>query len=191
MPKYGLPGRRGTARYRVRLQAPQPSWDKRVHRLADLDPFFVELTRIEYPPDGDLQKRMPVPLFLQGGTHVVAIRSAVGDTRLINTVEEISVKIDPADLTGIGIILDADTASSPATGTPRSGTGSGRRTFPSLMMPGDVSATTPRFGAFVLPDNQAQGTLEDILLECGQQVYPGLFSTATTHVDAAFQDQSL
>ena len=51
--------------------------------------------------------------------------------------------------------------------------------------------TTPRYGAFVLPDNQAQGTLEDILLECGGLVYPGLLSTATAHVNAASQDQSL
>lgn len=42
-----------------------------------------------------------------------------------------------------------------------------------------------------MPDNQSKGTLEDILLECGRQVYPGLYKTAAAHVDAALQDQSL
>jgi hypothetical protein len=165
---------------------------KRVQFLADLDPFFTRLvSRLTYPPDGDLQKRVPVPLFLQGATHAVAIHGAVGDTRLIDTVEENFYEIDYARLTGVGIILDSDTSSPPTERYAAIRDGLRAKNFPFPDGSGVVSAGTPRLGAFVLPDNQAQGTLEDVLLECGQQVYPGLYSTAVTHVDAGLQDSSL
>jgi hypothetical protein len=159
--------------------------------VADLDPFFVELTRLEFPPSGNLQKRMPVPLFLRSPTHVVAVQVAMGDTRQINTLEEDSIKLDLARLTGIGIFLDADAAISPVGRYVRVRDGLRAKNFAFPGDPGIVSEGAPRLGAFVLPDNRSQGTLEDILLECGRQVYPGLVATATAHVDAAFQDASL
>jgi hypothetical protein len=162
----------------------------RVRLEKDLDPLFLPLIPRDYPPDGDLQKRMPIPLFLQSATHAVAVHSARGDTRLIEMVEEDSIKIDPAHLTGIGVLLDAD-AVSPVDRYFAIRDGFRAKGFPFPDDAGVVSPVPPRLGAFVLPDNQAQGTLEDILLECGQRIYPGLLSTATTHVDAAFQDQSL
>ena len=163
----------------------------RVQFKADLDPFFHPLTEYEFPMDGDLMKRIPVPLFLQSDSHLVAVHAAIGDTRLIDTVEENALAIDHNQLTGVGIILDTDSTKSPSDRYAAVRDGLRAKNFPFPDDAGLLSATTPRFGAFVLPDNQAQGTLEDILLECGALVYPGLLSTATAHVDAAFQDQSL
>ena len=60
----------------------------RVKMMDALDPFFVPLVPRSFPPDDDLQKRVPVPLFSQSGTHSVAVHSAIGDSRLIQTVEE-------------------------------------------------------------------------------------------------------
>jgi len=40
----------------------------RVHLEKDLDRFLSPLIPREYPPGGDLQKRMPIPLFLQSET---------------------------------------------------------------------------------------------------------------------------
>lgn len=76
MPKYGYLVVEGPhdAEFVYRLLSPFGM--KRVQLVANLDPFFVELTRIEYPPDGDLEKRMPVPLFLQSATHAVAVHRA-------------------------------------------------------------------------------------------------------------------
>ena len=44
----------------------------------------------------------------------MAVHSAVGDTRLIQTVEENATLLDRASLTGIGVILDSDSMVSPA-----------------------------------------------------------------------------
>lgn len=163
----------------------------RVQFKANLDVFFHPLTEYDFPLDGDLMKRIPVPLFLQNDSHVVAVHSATGDSRLIETVEENAFEIDHARLTGVGVILDADSDKPPNDGYTAIRDGLRAKNFPFPDDAGSLSATTPRFGAFVLPDNQAQGTLEDILLECGGLVYPSLLVTATTHVDAASQDQSL
>jgi hypothetical protein len=191
MPKYGYLVVEGPHDVEFVYRLLSPFGMSRVRLEKDLDPFFVPLIPRDYPPDGDLQKRMPIPLFLQSPTHAVAVRSAVGDTRLINAIEEDTFKLDPSLLTGIGVLLDADTAISPGDRYIAIRDGLRAKNFSFLDDAGVVSPAAPRLGAFVLPDNQSQGTLEDILLECGRQVYPGLFSTATAHVDAAFQDQSL
>jgi hypothetical protein len=134
-----------------------------------------------------------MPLFLQSQSHAVAIPFAGGDTGLTATVQGAATAIDFNALTGVGIILDADSDKSPSDRYVTLRDGLRAKGFPFPDDPGVVSSTppTPRFGAFVLPDNQAQGTLEDLLLECGQLVYASLLATATIHVDTASQDQSL
>jgi hypothetical protein len=191
MPKYGYLVVEGPHDVEFVYRLLRPFGMRRVRFEKDLDPSFLPLIPRDYPPGGDLEKRMPVPLFLQSATHTAAVQGAGGDTRLINTIEERSVTIDFARLTGIGILLDSDTVTSPADRYVGIRDGLRAKGFAFPEDAGVVSPTTPRFGAFVLPDNQTQGTLEDIVLECGQHVYPGLFATATTHVDAALRDQSL
>jgi hypothetical protein len=190
MPKYGYLVVEGPHDIEFVYRLLSPLGLRRIRLEADGDPFFTPLIPHDYPPDGDLQERMPVPLFLQSGTHAIAVHGAAGDARLIQTLEENTVLIGLAGLTGVGIILDADTDQSPVD---RYVTIRDQLRAKNLAFPDDagvVSPTTPRLGAFVLPDNQAPGTLEDILLECGQLVYAGLLSTAT-HVNAASQDPSL
>jgi hypothetical protein len=162
----------------------------RVRHLADLDSFLVPLVPRSFPPDGDLQKRVPVPLFLQSRTHAVAIHSATGDTRLIQTVEENATLLDRASLTGIGVVLDSDSVA-PADRYLAVRDGLRVKGYALPDGPGVVSVGTPRLGAFVLPDNTARGTLEDILLDCARHVYPTLLQIATTHVDSALGDTSL
>jgi hypothetical protein len=48
--------------------------------------------------------------------------------------------------------------------------------------PGVVFAGPPRSGVFVLPDNIAAGTLEDVLLEAGQVAYSKLLANAASFV---------
>ncbi len=164
---------------------------RRVRLEADLDPFFAPLVPHTFPPDGDLQKRVPVPLFLQSRTHAVAVHSAVGDTRLIQTVEENATLLDRASLTGIGVVLDSDSSVAPADRYKAIRDGLRAKGYSLPDDPGVVSEGTPRLGAYILPDNLSGGTLEDILIECAQHAYPTLLSTAAVHVDAAFGDNSL
>jgi hypothetical protein len=172
MPKYGYVVVEGPHDVELVYRLLSPHGLARIQQLAALDPFLVPLVPRSFPPDGDLQKRVPVPLFLQSGTHAVAVHSAVGDTRLIQTVEENATLLDPASLTGIGVILDSDLMVSPA-----------------------VRHSAIRDGlrakGYSLPDNLSGGTLEDILIDCAQHAYPSLLSTAAVHVDTAFGDNSL
>jgi hypothetical protein len=99
--------------------------------------------------------------------------------------------VDSTRLTGVGILLDADTDKSPPDRYAPIRDALRTKGFAFPDNAGIVSPATPHFGAFVMPDNQSQGALEDILLECAEQVYARLLASATAHVDAAFRDASL
>lgn len=58
-------------------------------------------------------------------------------------------------------------------------------------VPGDVTAGSPRFGAFVLPDNSSVGNLEDLLIECAESVYRNILINARLYVEAAKMDPTL
>ncbi len=166
---------------------------QRVRMEAVLDSFLRPLIPREYPPGGDLQRRMSTPLFLQSPTHSVAIHSAVGDSRLVGTVQENLSILDRASLSGIGILFDADsektTSAADRYEAIKREAASHGMAFPDD--PGAVSPGPPRMGAFVLPDNQVSGTLEDLLLECALSAYPNLLASATAHVDNADTDGTL
>jgi hypothetical protein len=49
---------------------------------------------------------------------------------------------------------------------------------------GEVANVKPLFGIFVLPDNQHQGTLEDILLETAEINYAHLSSAAKAYIES-------
>ena len=54
--------------------------------------------------------------------------------------------------------------------------------------PGEIAEGSPRFGIFIFPDNATQGTIEDLLIECGDAVYPNLIQGATTYVNGVNLD---
>jgi hypothetical protein len=191
MPKYGLLVVEGPHDVEFVYRLLSPSGLARVQLDDHVDPFLKPLIPRIYPPDGDLLKRVSVPLFLQSATHAVAILSAIGDTRLVQTLEENAAVLDVAKLTGIGIILDSD---SEKTARERYNAIRDRLLAVGYVLPdagGSVRPEPPRVGAFVLPDNLAQGTLEDILLDCAQHTYPTLLATAMMHVEAASVDVNL
>jgi hypothetical protein len=191
MPKYGYLVVEGPHDVELVYRLLSPHGLVRIRDLADLDPFLVPLVPRSFPPAGDLQKRVPVPLFLQSATHAIAVHSAVGDTRLIQTVEENGKLLDPVGLTGIGVIFDSDSVETPADRYAQIRDGLRGIGYPLPDNAGTVTTGPPRLGAFVLPDNLTNGTLEDVLLECAQHAYRTVLMTATTHVDAAFADGSL
>jgi len=193
MPKYGFVVVEGPHDIEFVYRLLRPFGLVRVRMEATLDPFFGPLIPREYPPDGDLQKRMETPLFLQSATHAVAVHSATGDSRLVETVQENITILDLTRFTGFGIILDADLAktSSAADRYKVIQYGMAAIGHPLTGLAGQITGGPPKRGAFVLPDNTSPGTLEDLLLECGYATYPSLLASAITHVDAAAVDGTL
>jgi hypothetical protein len=132
----------------------------------------------QFPHADDLLRRMPVPTFFKSDTHSIALHSAIRDTNIINTIEEtLAITSWEANrLVGLGIVLDADSKVSP------------KERFDNIKdrlqpldliselpdLPGTVAMGKPRCGIFIMPDNRSAGTLEDLLLECAEQVYPSL-----------------
>ena len=76
MPKYGYVVVEGPHDVEFVCQLLGPRRLRRVQFEKDFDPFFHRLIPHSYPPNGDLLKRVPVPLFLQNDTHAVAIHTA-------------------------------------------------------------------------------------------------------------------
>jgi hypothetical protein len=108
MPKYGYLVVEGPHDVEFAYRLLSPFGFGRVQHIDTLDPFWTDLVPTDFPPNGDLQKRVPVPLFLQSDSHSLAIHSAIGDTRLVQTVEENAALIELNQVTGIGLMLDSD-----------------------------------------------------------------------------------
>jgi len=56
---------------------------------------------------------------------------------------------------------------------------------------GTIKKGFPNLGAFVLPDNQTAGTLEDLLIESAEQIYPCLLKMAKNYVSDAKHNAGL
>jgi hypothetical protein len=153
---------------------------KRVELLSELDRFWHPLIPRNFPPDGNnFLKRVPIPVFFQNHNHSVAIHSAGSDTRLIQTIQESSVLINPEQLTGIGLVADADISATEQFNSLKK-----TADFFSLPdNPGEILKTSPKIGVFILPDNSSEGTLEDILLKCAETSYPSLLDGAYKFVN--------
>jgi len=164
---------------------------ERVQYEQDLDGFFNSLIPRIYPPDGDLQKRMPIPLFLQNNTHAIAIHSAVGDSRLVATVEENASILELTSVTGIGFLLDSDKSIRAEERYAAIKEGLAKKQFMLDNQPGAITQGPPRLGAFVLPDNITDGTLEDLLFDSANSVYPELLASAIAYVDTASKGKDL
>ena len=162
---------------------------KRVTLLSKLDSFWEPLVPKTFPIKDDLMKRVPVPVFLQNAELSVALHSAIGITRLSNTIEESLAIIPASDIFGIGIFLDADDVETP------------QERFDKLIaelsplglsLPltlGEVMKGSPRCGIFIAPNNSDSGTLEDLLLECAKLNYPNLLSMSTNYVSGIDTNQ--
>jgi hypothetical protein len=84
----------------------------------------------------------------------------------------------------VGVILDADSTQPVASRFAELSSRLGALGLAVPANPGVVSAEEPRCGIFVLPDNAASGTLEDLLLECGATSYPQLSTAATAYINS-------
>jgi hypothetical protein len=164
-------------------------------RKSDVDPFWHPLIPINYPvgkPPNDFLQRVPMPIFYQNATHSVAVQSANGISKIVTRLEESLSTPSFVMPDSIGIVLDSDSIETPVKRAAALAAEVAKST-PSLKVswpttPGNVvapAAGQPRLGQFVLPDNNTQGTLEDILLQCGGFSYPTLMPLASQHIATA------
>lgn len=168
-----------------------------IERKSSVDPFWHPLIPRNYPvgiPPNDFLQRVPMPTFYQNGTHSVAIQSANGIDKIVRRLEETLATPEFVLPASIGIVLDSDSIENPAT---RAAALANEVRLLKLdfaaswpEIPGIVVSdvqTRSRLAQFVLPDNNSQGTLEDILIAVGRVSYPTLLPLAEAHVQAAQQ----
>ncbi|MCC5638190.1 hypothetical protein LC593_20610 [Nostoc sp. CHAB 5844] len=156
----------------------------RVIKLSALDKFWEPLVPKTFPVDDDLMKRVPVPTFLANSELSIALHSAIGITRLANTVEESLALIQASEIFGVGFVLDADSNETPFD---RFSELINKITPIGLPLPselGKVTYSSPRCGIFIMPNNLVAGTLEDILFECAKLNYPDLLELALNYVSS-------
>jgi hypothetical protein len=157
---------------------------ERVRQKSRLDPFWDDLVPKNFPYDDDLLKRVPVPLFLQNDAHAIAIHSAIGVTRLAETVQEDLALLPAGKIQAIGFVLDADSDEDPTSRLATLRTELDRLGVPLALpdAPGAVQHGKPNTGIFIFPDNQSAGTLENLLQECASVNYPMLLQNAQVYV---------
>jgi hypothetical protein len=156
-----------------------------ITKLEELDQYWKFLVPRNFPIDGDLMKRVPVPLFFQNNEYSIAVQIAGGDLkeirkRLKATLENRDTLLE--DVVGIGITVDADYGNDGAIGK----FNQLKKELNSLIKlpenPGQVLKAKPKTGVFIFPDNRNKGTIENILLKCGQKVYSSILNGATNFV---------
>jgi hypothetical protein len=161
-----------------------------------VDSFWHPLIPKDYPvgkPPHDFLKRIPMPIFYQNATHTVAVQSADGISKVVARLEETLSMPGVEEPDAIGLVLDSDSNETPAKRAADLAVALAKEAphllgaFPNA--PGvvvqPIAPAKNRRGVFVFPDNASQGTLEDLLLECGHTSYPELLGLAIAHVDAA------
>lgn len=166
---------------------------KRIKREDDLDPYWEPLIPRKFPMDGDLLKRMPVPVFFANDVFSVAIHTSGGDSKFMQTLvstSKLSVVFDTSLLSAVAIFCDADMDSAEK----RCGDLIAElqeeeaayfcSLFSDVKAPGVVVGTSPRVGIHVFPDNENQGTIESMLLDCANVTYPNLLMRARDYVGA-------
>jgi hypothetical protein len=165
---------------------------KRVKYFSSLDKFWETLIPKNYPIDDDLTKRVPVPYFVQNEQLSIALHSAIGDTRIAQTIEESLNFIQPSQLFSVGIFADADYSKTPQERFNKLITKLSDIELPNFLPPsqiGQVNNHSPRCGIFIAPNNRDQGTRENILLECAKINYSDLLNLSQTYIESIDRNQ--
>lgn len=158
-----------------------PDGFKRVQHRRDVDGYWDPLIPKTFPHRDDLLARVPVPTFLRSDQRWIAIHAAGGETNLVSKVEE-TLAVLSSPPSAVGVVLDADSRKSAQERFTSVAEKLEKLGLVKPARPGEVCETSPRCGVYVLPDNASQGTLEDLLLECGAAVYPELLGAARGYI---------
>lgn len=151
----------------------------RVKNLRDLPVEWHNLVSNVFPkPSRGIDQSHAVPHFRKTANgEIVTMVIAGGDSSLASALMA-SVKAFKRMPDAVGFVLDDDREPNPAKrheallaeiSKNQTDIVLSALTFP--ILPGQIQPGPPRAGIFVLPNNQGQGTLEDVLLEAGEIAY--------------------
>ena len=153
----------------------------RVKRIDQLDAFWERLVPRIFPHQGDLLRRVPVPVFFQAETFSVAVHSAIGISEICNVTRTSLANLDELPA-AVGVVVDADDRSASVVWNEILAE-MRELNFDFGQAPGQPGVSEPRAGVFVLPNNEDHGTLETILLKCGEKIYPELIAGARAWIE--------
>jgi hypothetical protein len=153
-----------------------------INRWIDKNTFDITSTRYSKQ---DVYKRIPIPslLYQDDKELSVLIRHWEGETQLI---EKVKGEFDGSDihksLSAFAVFADADNKNAGDKAAKYSNAFSQYfEAFPPG--PGLISGETQKVGTFIFPDNSTQGVIENLIIECGEYVYPDLLNNAKEYVD--------
>lgn len=191
MTKYGVLIVEGPHDVKFIRRLIEPLGMSAIQYLDDLDDFYNPRMIPDYPPNGDIEVRVPIPAFFRGQYHCIAVQQAGGDSQLVEQVRNLTKAYYVDDFIGIGVLLDKDLAKTVVERFTEIAEGFKQLNLAISGGVGTVTKGEPNRGVFVLPNNQDDGALEDIMLDIASTTYPGLLKSAHIHVDAAIQDGAL
>ncbi len=158
-----------------------------VRKETELEGFWEPLIPRSFPHRGDLLQRVPVPFFFQNSEYSVGIQNAAGDAAIPNMLEE-SLTVLGKSLDAIGVFLDADNLHAPTIRFRDLRKKLSLQTPNWPEDPGAVIQGTPRTGIFVFPDNISQGTIENILLDSAETLWPAILPFSKNLVEVALRE---
>ena len=160
---------------------------KAIRKEHELDDFWKILIPRQFPFNGDLRMRVPVPTFYQGNNKSIAIMNSNGITELVKTVNMLT-NIDYELLEGVAVFCDADNNQALETvETLKSHFQNGLdEEFQTKVewseFPKSVKENF-KFWSYVFPDNNGTGTLENLLLEGASSEYSELYNEAESYIE--------
>jgi len=149
---------------------------------SELEPFWRNFIP-PYPRQGDLYKRLDMPSIWWNDTLSVAIYSGEGSKLGRNVKATFANHPEyKTDIAAFGIVADSD-KKHPDT-VARDYSQQFQNDFPGFPnQAGFCQQGPPRTGIYVLPDNQQQGVLDNLLCECGNVVYPEVMNCALAYLN--------
>jgi hypothetical protein len=159
----------------------------RVTKYSDLEQYWHPTVPSRYPHKGELGRRVPTPSFYRRSDVSVAVLPAGGDSELSSFAVDTLVLLSTAPA-AVGFVLDADSKKTPNERFLELRAALEVRGLAIGDCPGAIAAGTPAIGIYVVPDNSSQGTLEDVLLACGEVVYGQLVAAARSYLSSVERD---
>jgi hypothetical protein len=164
----------------------KPSGFSRVEQIDRLTDFWLDIIPKNFPPEGNLLKRVSIPVFFQRDDFSIAVHSAGGISKIPKVLRLTLLNIlrkEDRLLNAVGILMDADSNTAQIScQTMIRSLGDEILPFSQIKLPGEIVSSAPRIGIHIFPNNEDRGTLEDALIKCAEVAYPNLLAGAYNYV---------